>query len=854
MLVGMIPERRSRIAEILSAARSQPESARASYLLALCGDDKALRAEVEAGLAEDEEEQLTGPVPEGFLAVSDAATSSSRNQGQNSDQGGSDTDPLDLSPLAAGTRLGPFQIESRIGAGGMGVVYRAHDTRLGRNVAIKVIRARSSNPLLEPAFLREAQLTSLLNHPGIVTIHDILFEPGMTCIVMELIEGTPLHRLIPEGGLALDRALSLAAAIGDAIAVAHSAGVTHRDLKPANILAKADGQIKVLDFGLATFSSLAPDANTQAQSIFGGSAVGTIGYMAPEQARGETVDQRADIFSFGVILYQMLTGRLPFKGVSAVALLNAVQSHDPEPLSEVRPGAAMLEPVLRRALEKNPRDRYQAIREMLADLNSAAAGQLPSAVASQPSSMPAIAVLPLINISPDPENEYICDGLAEELIDGLTQMDGLRVVSRNSSFQCKGTAGDVRETGRRLGADLLVHGSLRRAGDRLRLTVQLSQTKDGFQVWSQRFDAEVRDLFTLQDELTAAVLEKLRQQLGARFRDVVPAQKAPTSEAYDLYLQGLFAFNRETPEDFRQALELFRRSAAADSSFVPALLGIAEAQMRLDWYGLVPSAQAMPAVKSALDAALRQQPDSGAALCNLAIVQAGWDWDWSAAGETFSRALSAGEGLASIHFHYGLDFLTPLGRLDEALSHLQQALNLDPLSSIVSTAIGGCYYRMRRYGEAAETLRGTLQAHPNFGHAHWSLGRVLLELDQPEEALQHFQSAAGIMAGIPAAQAELGYCHARMGRRDLAHLIVQELQRRAQHEWVSPLSAALVYTGLGERDAAMRRLEEAFAKRNRQLVWVNVDPRYDALRRNPEFEQLIRRLGLSPQQLDSATP
>ncbi len=851
MLVKMTTERHSQIAGILAGAIKQPESERASYLRANCGDDTDMRAELEALLkalqTENDDEQLTGPVPEFLTPPSDGEETTRLVQAR----GKVENRALDFSPLEPGTRIGPFQIEFRIGAGGMGVVYRAHDTRLGRNVAIKVIRARSSNPLLEPAFMREAQLTSLLNHPGIVTIHDILFEREMTCIVMELIDGSPLQGLIPEDGFALDRALSLASAIGDAIAVAHSAGVIHRDLKPTNILIKTDGQIKVLDFGLATLSSLAtPNAETQAESIFGGRAVGTIGYMAPEQARGEAADQRADIFSFGVILYQMVTGRLPFKGVNDLALLHAVQTVDPDLLREIKPAAAALDQVLRRALAKHPKDRYQTIREMLADLHSAAAKLASPAISIEQPATPAIAVLPLINISPDPENDYICDGLAEELINGLTQIDGLRVVSRSSSFQCKGTTPDVRESGRRLGADLLVHGSLRRSGDRLRLTIQLSQTEDGFQLWSQRFDAEVRDLFALQDELTAAVLEKLRQQLGARFPGVGSAQKTPASEAYDLYLQGRFAFNRETPKDFHQSLDLFRRSAVADPTFAPALIGIAESNMRLDWYGLVPAAQSLPAVKSTLAAALKLQPDSVAALCNLAIVHAGWDWNWSAAGDTFARALASGEGLASVHFHYGLDYLTPLGRLEEALSHLQQARTLDPLSPIVSTAIGGCFYRMRRFGEAAETLRATLDSCAAFGHAHWSLGRVLLELGEADEALRNFQSAAAIMGNIPASHAELGYCHARMGQRDLAHLILQELQRRAQSEWVSPLHSALIYAGLGEQDAAIRHLEEAFEKRNRQLVWVNIDPRYDSLRENPHFNKLITRLGLSPLHLD----
>jgi serine/threonine protein kinase/Tfp pilus assembly protein PilF len=744
--------------------------------------------------------------------------------------------------------LGPYRIVEQLGSGGMGVVYKAHDTRLERNVAIKVIPATNSSPVLEAALLREAQLTSSLSHPGIVTIYDILFLGGTTCIVMEFVQGRPLQQLIPEAGLAVDRALDLATLIGNAITAAHEAGVVHRDLKPANILVCEDGQIRILDFGLAKISRpFSPEAETQAMSIFGGLTVGTMGYLAPEQARGEQVDERADIFSFAVILYQLLTGRLPFRGANAVALLHAMQLVDPEPMREARPEIpASLELVIRRALEKKAADRYQTIREMLKELNAASGKSLIASAPVEAADAHTIAVLPLINISPDPENEYICDGLAEELINALTQIAGLRVVSRSSSFQCKGTTPDIREIGRRLGASLLVHGSLRRSGSSLRLTMQLSQTSEGYQIWSQRFDAQVTDLFALQDELTAAVLEKLRAQLSARFPEIEAARKMPSSEAYDLYLQGRFAFNQETPTEFKRALDLFRRAAAADPAFDLAWIGIAETHMRLDWYGLESASEAMPAVRSALTAALRFQPDSVAGLCDLAITQAGWDWDWAAASSTFNRAIAAGAGLASVHFHYGLDFLTPLGRLEEALRELRQALRLDPLSPIVHTAVGGCLYRMRRWDEAAETLRATLHANPEFGHGHWSLGRVLIEQGRSDEALDCFQHALQVMGQIPAGLAELGYCHARMGHRDLALATLQTLHQLGSQGWVSPLNSALVHVGLGDQDAAIRCLEEAYEKRIRQLVWVNVDPRYDVLHGAPAFVQLISRLGLSP--------
>jgi len=812
---------------------------RAAFLDGACDGQPELRVKVEALLKAND--RLQGFLSDPPLRIG----SSERNQ---------DTaERVEEAPdaqITAGTQLGPYRIEQLLGQGGMGRVYRAWDTRLERNVAIKAIHPAASSLSLEKALLREARLASSLNHPGIVTIYDILSVGTTTCIVMEYVRGASLQQVIPADGFATERAISIATAIGEALGAAHAAGIVHRDLKPANILIRDDGQIKILDFGLAKiFEQYSPDGETQTASLFEGKTVGTVEFMAPEQARAEAVDERADIFSFGVIIHKLLTGRLPFQAPNMIALLNAMQNAEPTPLRALKAEIpAGLEDVVRRALAKRPTERYQTVREMIRALASAAGRSTLVPPANEPAESTTVAVLPLDNLSPESENDYICDGLAEELINELTQIVGLRVVSRSSSFQFKGGTPDVREIGRRLGASLLVQGSLRRSGEHLRLTVRLSQASDGFQIWSERFDARIGDLFVLQDELTSAVLEKLRVQLGVRFPRLAAGGPAPAMEAYDLYLRARFALNQETPASFRKALDLFVQAVSVDPQLVPALLGIAETHLRMDWYGLKPAAESEAAVKSALADALRLQPDSVAGLCNLALLQAGWDWNWAAAGVTFEKALAAGSATAAVHFHYGLDYLTPQGRLDEALQELKRALKLDPLSPIVHTAVGGCLYRMRRWTEAADELRGTVQANSGFGHAHWSLGRVLVEMNQSQEALRHFEEAAKIMGPIPAALAEIGYCHARMGRRDLAHSIVQELQRLAEREWLSPLSAALVYAGLGEKEAALENLEGAFERKIRQLVWVNVDPRYDILRPEPRFKRLIERLGLSPQQ------
>lgn len=840
----MIPARWVRMSEIAAAAREKPERERGAFLDSACQGDAILRAEVEQLLAAGNGGGSSGESAGDPDATLYLAKASGAWEGAGDEDSAAAVDAVAPEP---GALLGPYCIEQRIGSGGMGAVYRARDTRLSRSVAIKIIHPRLSSPQLEAALLREAQLASSLNHAGIVTIYDILRNGGMTCIVMEFVSGKPLLELIPENGFAVERALSLALAIGEAVAAAHSKGIVHRDLKPANILVREDGQVKILDFGLAKLFQ-SPDAETKPKSIFGDTTVGTIGYMAPEQARAEEVDERADIFSFGVILWQMLTGAMPFQAANAVALLHAIMTQQPPSLRAIKPEIpAGIENAVLHALAKDPAQRYRNLRDMLAELRAASSITAAVLVAPESPAPPTLAVLPLVNMSPDAENDYICDGLAEELINGLTQIQGLSVVSRSSSFQFKGASPDVRQIGRRLGAGLLVQGSLRRSGDQLRLTVQLSKTSDGYQIWSQRFDAQMRNLFALQDELTAAVLVSLRQQLGAKFPELAAGKQMPKADAYDLYLQARFAFNQETPAEFRRALELFLQSSVADPAFVPAMVGVAETHMRLAWYGLESPAKAAPAAKSALSAALEREPESVSALCSLASTQAGWDWDWAAAGRSFERALAAGDGLATVHFHYGLDFLTPQGRLEEALDEMRKALRLDPLSPIVNTAVGGCLYRMRRWDESVETLLRTLRSNPGFGHAHWSLGRAFLEQGRYDEALKQFEDAAKIMGQIPPALAELGYCYARMGKRELAHCTVQELNRLSAQGWVSPLNEALVYTGLGEQEAAIKRLQAAVQMRIRQLVWVNVDPRYDSLRQSEAYQRVIGQLGLAAQ-------
>jgi len=763
--------------------------------------------------------------------------------------GDGEVTPPPLQSLA-GETFGHYELQGRIGEGGMGEIYKARDSRLDRIIAIKVLRPElvQRNDLRQ-RFDREARTVARLNHPHICTLYDIGRHGDTDYLVLEFLQGETLAAKLEKGPLPAEQALRCAIDMADALEQAHRQGITHRDIKPGNIMLTRDGWLKVLDFGLA---KLAEETRrpVQIQSPVldelltqPGALLGTIAYMSPEQASQGEIDVRSDIFSFGAVLYEMVSGRRPFQGKVPQETIAAILREEPEPLRKiVAHVSADLEKIIGRCLRKDPALRFQT----MADVKTALEDLEHKMAASRPEEMPSIAVLPFANPGGEAEDEYFSDGLTEELIHALAQLKDLRGVSRSSAFQFKGRSQDVREAGRMLGVRTILEGSVRRAGSRLRITAQLVNVTDGSPLWAERFDRKLEDFFEIQDEVTRAIVTALKPRLVAEPQALVAKPHAANMEGHELYLKGRYFWNQQTPEGVSKARDYFEQALLLSPGHAMSHVGLADCYLLLTWYGLTPATEAVPKARSAAMSALEIDETVALAHCSLAIVQAGYDWNWPQASERFNRALELGAGFSSVHFHYALDYLTPIGRLDDAVREIQLAQELDPLSLITRTALGGCFYRKGDYDAAIKQFQNTLEIDPDFYHARWSLARALERKYLFEDAVQEFRKADELCRGDNTLiRGELGHCYGLMSQDSKAREILEELEGRSQDSYVSPLSTAFVFLGLGKKDETFQRLEQALEQHSRSLVWINVDPRFERLRPDPRFSHLLKRLGLA---------
>ena len=717
-------------------------------------------------------------------------------------------------PAPPGTRLGPYEIVALLGSGGMGEVHKATDTRLGRTVAIKLLYASHSD-----RFEREARAIAALNHPHICTLYDV----GPDYLVMEYIEGTPLKGPMPP-----EEAVRVALEIAGALQAAHSAGIVHRDLKPANILLTRSG-VKLLDFGLAQIQQITAGDATVIQTQ-AGEILGTAGYMAPEQIHGQPVDARTDIFSFGVVLYEMLSGRRAFAGETAISTMARILHTEPDPL-EAPPELAR---VVTRCLRKSASDRFQSMAEVITALE--AVKPAPEAERN-----PSIAVLPFANMSGDKDNEYFSDGLAEEILNALTKLPGLKVVARTSAFAFKGKNEDIRGIGETLGATHVLEGSVRKSGNRVRITAQLISIADGCHLWSERYDREMTDIFAIQDEISEAIVAVLRLKLASPANQ--SAVRRPVDPAaFEAYLRGRYFWNKRTESDVNKSIEYFNRALVLEPAYALAYAGLADAFVMLGVFGLRAPSDVYPKANAAALRALELDETMAEAYDSLGHVKAALNWDLPGAEQDYKRAVELNPNYSTARRGYGY-ILSLMQRHEEAIALMKLARDLDPLSVSVNAFLGLVYMKARQYDQSIAASRAAVELDQNNPQGHWILARALDAANQLSEALSEAEKAASLSAGSQPYTGHLGYAYARIGDRDRALEIVRQMLELAKTRYVSAYYLGLTYASLGEPDSAMEWLEKAYEERNARLLEV-FDPAFDSLRSDVRFQDLVRRIGL----------
>ena len=796
-----------------------------------------------------------------------------------------------------GQTISHYRIVEQLGAGGMGVVFKAQDSRLERAVALKFLPEKlAQQPRALERFRREARAASALNHPGICTIYDIGEQDGRAFIAMEFIDGETLRNHIHGKALPVAELLELGIQIAEALDAAHSEGIIHRDIKPANIFVTKRGRAKVLDFGLAKLvpkgvaiadddsggeSSSSTSTSTSTSTSIAGIISGTPSYMSPEQVRGDALDARTDIFSLGLVLYEMATGRQAFGGGTGGAIIEAVLTRSPVSVRAINPDIpAALEAIIEKALHKDREQRYQHAADLLADLQrlkreidsgrTDQAGDSVSLLASTsgpvsstshavsrtttPQSgsfraprasktISSLAVLPFENVSRDPENDYLSDGITRSLINNLATVPKLRVMAQSTVFRYKGREIDPQGIGRELNVRAVLTGRMMQSGGSLRIGTELVDVATGSLLWGAQFDRKPGDIFVIQDEISSEISGKLRLQLTHAEKKRLVKRHTEDAEAYRLYLQGRHHWNRWTEEGFYKAIGYFQQAIEKDPSYALAHDGVADCYVLLGWNSYLPPKDAFPKAKVAAMAALEIAPDLGEAHTDLAAVLWLHDWQWAEAQNEFKRSLELNPCYPTAN-HYYAECLMTLGRNAEALARMKKSLELDPLSLIINVAIGWAYYHARQYDEAVAQLLRTVELDPNYPMTYWILGLIYRDTARYDLAISAGEKGVSLSGGSPLMRAALAQTFAAAGAPEKAIEIADELNELAKQRYVAPHFFAGIYVGLGEHDRAIEYLEKSCAEHCHWLIYLHVDPSMDDLRNDPRFQDLLRRVGL----------
>jgi len=855
----MTPERWRQTEQLYHAALERPPEERASFLDEACAGDEELRREVESLLAFDERAEQFIETPPDDVAAGMIAEKQARSM--------------------TGRTLGHYKIQSLLGAGGMGEVYRARDTRLDRDVAVKILPEElAENPEALRRFEREAKAVAALSHPNILAIHDFGTEQSLSYAVMELLEGETLRARLTRSALGWREAVEVGIPIAEGLAAAHARGIIHRDLKPENIFLTRDGQVKILDFGIARVKqAVSPDSETVTSTATKpGTVMGTIGYMSPEQVRGEVADAPSDIFSFGSVLYEMVAGRRPFAGATATEMMAAILRDDPPALTVSGQAApAELERVIRHCLGKRPEERYQSARDLAFDLKATLSGGSITAPARARRRTPvavwlgaavvglllmitlllyltvwrekaidSLAVLPLVNASGNAEMDYLSEGIAESLINSLSQLPQLkRVIARSTMSSYKGKEVDPRQVGQELNVRAVFTWKMTQRGDDLIIGAELVNAADGARLWGEQYSRKLKNVMEAQVEIARRISEKLRLELTGEQEKRLTKHYTENPEAYQLYLKGRYHLTLTTEAELKKAVEYFQQAIYLDPNYALAYAGLADAYQFISG-SYLPVEEAMPMAQAAARKALELDETLAEAHAALAGTKMAFGWEWAEAEREFRRAIELNSGYALAHNYYGI-LLVDLGRFDEAQAQMNRARELDPLSPFVQVGAVWPVYFARQYDQAIEQLRKIAAWNPEFANAYINLGWAYTHKGMYEEAIAALNKAKSL-SDFWLISAHLGYVYSRAGKRDEARNVLAELQARAAREHISDYGLAVVHVGLGEKDQAFAALEKAFEARDDFLSFLKVEPLFDELRSDPRFTDLLRRMNLAP--------
>jgi serine/threonine-protein kinase len=831
------------------------------------------------------------------------------------------------SSLSPGTKLGRYEIRSQLGAGGMGEVYLALDTELDRTVAIKILPpALASDPERLQRFVQEAKAASALNHPHILTIHEIGTTGTSRFIATEYIDGDTLRQKIRSASLGLNEVLEIATQVAGALSAAHAAGIIHRDIKPENIMVRSDGYIKLLDFGLAklaTSKSVTTDTEAPTKALVNtdaGTVMGTANYMSPEQAKGTKVDSRTDLWSLGAVVYEMVTGHVPFSGETPTETISLILQREPTPLAHyVQEVPAELERIIDKTLTKDREQRYQSAKDLLIDLrnlkrrlevnaeidrtsppelrpgvstmsgetatvsgephptaaavaNQSVAGSASSAeyivsgikqhklaaaivllmllscvvgyslyrhASNSEVAIESIAVLPFANASGNPDSEYLSDGISESLINSLSQLPGVKVIARSSSFQYKGKEVDLQEVARALGVEAVLTGRVAQRGDQLIVSAELVNARDKTQMWGEQYQRPVADLLAVQREIAKEISGNLRLRLSGEAQQQMNNRSTGNAQAYELYLKGHYYMNRLTEEGVKKGLGYFQQAIDIDPRFAPAYAGVAESYAMLSSDGVIPAKEAIPKAKAAALKALELDEALAEAHTSLAFIAMN-DWDWRVAEREFKRAIALNPNYVNAR-HWYSHYLISVGRIEESLAESKRALELDPLDVAMNFHLGWHYFYARQYDQAIAQLQETLEMDRNSTQAHYILGWAYEQKGRFDDAIAELQKSTELGGGDQ--RGSIGHVYAISGRRGEAQKLLDQLQEESTHKYVSPYSIAVIYEGLGQKDQAFAWLERAYAERESSIKGLKLDPEFASLHSDPRFTDLLRRIG-----------